>query len=506
MRHLRTTARSVAVGALILLGGAVYAHDGTIDASFGPFAGIALPFFDQGGAQFTNQDIGHALMREADGKYVLAGNVRVGDQGSGHWAGGLVRLNNDGSADTGFNYSGFEFTSIGLGRLLVSSGFQNVPDTLIYSIGPEPDGGYAVLAGETIDSNGTHRGWYREINNLQFLTGSSALGPSDGYYAHGTYLPGDNTTLLLTGGRRQSPNADMDVYVRILDPTSLNPNPTFEATLALNQGGGNNDYGQQAAYAFIPEVCAGQNCLLPRDRFYVVGYSDTGNGYGDCFVRSFSRSIINGSWGTDASFAPNINFDGAVIPNQPTHTLCHAIAVQADGRILIGGEAYVRVQGSQTDNASYWVVARLNPNGTLDTSFNATGPMPGAKAYFFQGIPATADIYNGIYSLNVQQDGRIVFAGYAGTTLQSHGYADMGFGRLREDGTPDQGFGTGGISIVTLDSGNGTGNREFALGAIVEPGRIVGVGTRQFSGDDYDYMAARLIDDDLIFADGFDAQ
>ena len=486
-----------------------YANDGAIDTSFGPDAGIALPFFDQGGAQYANQDIGHALMRQDDGKYVLAGNVRVGDQGAGHWDGGLARLNSDGSADTSFNSTfGSEFINIGGGRLLVdiAGDFQGLTDALIYSINPEPAGGYAVLSGEAINSTGTHYGWFREINNLQYLTGISQLGPADSYYAHGVYPPGDNTVLFLSGGRRQSPNADMDVYVRIVNTASINPNPIFEATLALNRGGGNNDYGQQAAYAFIPGVCFGGNCLLARERFYVVGYSDTSNGYGDCFVRSFSRAVLNGTWATDVSFTPTINFDNAVIPNQPTHTLCHAIAVQPDGKILIGGEAYVRVQGSQTDNASYWVVARLNANGSLDTGFNAGGPMPGAKAYFFEGVPTTADVYNGIYSLAVQQDGRIVFAGYAGTTLQSHGYADMGFGRLRADGTLDAGFGTGGISIVTLDSGNGTGHREFALGAILEPGRIVGVGTRQYSGDDYDYMATRLLDDDLIFADGFDAQ
>src|SRR5713101_4891876 len=90
----------------------------------------------------------------------------------------------------------------------------------------------------------------------------------------------------------------------------------------------------------------------------------------------------------------------------------YALAVQADGKILVGG-SFTMLGGDYRSS-----IGRLNADGTLDTSFN-----PGAGFY--------------VYSLALQADGKIVVGGVF-TTLggQSHN----GIGRLNADGTPDTSF------------------------------------------------------------------
>jgi len=76
----------------------------------------------------------------------------------------------------------------------------------------------------------------------------------------------------------------------------------------------------------------------------------------------------------------NANFD----PN--ANTWVNAIAVQVDGKILAGGQ--FSTIGGQTRNN----IARLNPDGTLDTAFN-----PNAN--------------NDVYTIAVQADGKVLVGG-----------------------------------------------------------------------------------------------
>jgi hypothetical protein len=63
--------------------------------------------------------------------------------------------------------------------------------------------------------------------------------------------------------------------------------------------------------------------------------------------------------------------------------------MQTDAKVIIGG-AFSTVNGTGRN-----FVARLNPNGSVDNSFD---PGPGPQAE--------------VYSLAVQTDGKIVIAGY----------------------------------------------------------------------------------------------
>jgi uncharacterized delta-60 repeat protein len=139
--------------------------------------------------------------------------------------------------------------------------------------------------------------------------------------------------------------------------------------------------------------------LQADNKILVAGHFGTLGGQNHTLI-----GRLNADGTGDADFNPAINvstIDNAV----------YAVAMQADGKILLGGYF---ILGGQ--NPSY--IGRLNADGTLDTSFN-----PGAN--------------NTVFSLVVQPDGKILVGGYF-TTLS--GQSCSGLGRLNASGTLDTSF------------------------------------------------------------------
>lgn len=99
--------------------------------------------------------------------------------------------------------------------------------------------------------------------------------------------------------------------------------------------------------------------------------------------------------------------------NLGANATVYALAVQADGKIVVGG-SFTWLRGERRDR-----LARLNPDGTLDDTFN-----PGVD--------------NGqVKALAVQTDGKIVVGG---TFTELGGETHNGIARLNPDGTLDTGF------------------------------------------------------------------
>ena len=157
-------------------------------------------------------------------------------------------------------------------------------------------------------------------------------------------------------------------------------------------------------------------------------------GYGVAFnVTSLAMQtdgkILLGGWSKVLMIGGNVyyqiarlNADGTVDGgfNPAVNGYVSALAVQADGKILVGG--WFSSLGGQTRTN----IARLNANGTLDASFN-----PGAN--------------NGITTLVVQADGKILVGGYFSALA---GRARNNIGRLNADGTLDTTFNPGASTSV----------------------------------------------------------
>jgi uncharacterized delta-60 repeat protein len=118
-----------------------------------------------------------------------------------------------------------------------------------------------------------------------------------------------------------------------------------------------------------------------------------------------------------AQFLPDGFFDVDFSP-ATLDDWAYAIAVQPDGKVVIGG-FFTDVNG-ETRNR----IARLNKDGTLDTLFG-TGP----------GIQGTANA--GVFALAAQPDGKVIVGGYfSGVNNVSR----INLARLNADGSVDTSF------------------------------------------------------------------
>jgi uncharacterized delta-60 repeat protein len=135
-------------------------------------------------------------------------------------------------------------------------------------------------------------------------------------------------------------------------------------------------------------------------------------GFGTATRNHAARLNADGS--LDGTFDPNVN------------NSVFAFATLADGRILVGGQFWT------VGGVSRHALARLNANGSLDTSFVAD-----AK---------TGSATGNVYSLVAQPNGRILVAG-AFTSLA--GVARNHFGRLEANGSIDSGFDPAANGFVT---------------------------------------------------------
>lgn len=104
--------------------------------------------------------------------------------------------------------------------------------------------------------------------------------------------------------------------------------------------------------------------MTPNDQQFVIGGSfTTYNGSAADQASGIARVNLNGS--RDATFAAWVSGNSSTV---------YAVAVQPNGQVLIGGDF------TEVDGQSCPYVARLNSNGSLDTTFNS-GSLLGGPVY-----------------------------------------------------------------------------------------------------------------------------
>src|SRR6266853_1476212 len=189
-------------------------------------------------------------------------------------------------------------------------------------------------------------------------------------------------------------------------------------------------------------------------------------------LQSDGRIIVAGRFTSFNGFTHNgicrLNADGSVdqtfgLGNGINNAAALALALQSDGRIIVGG------QFSQIDLTQRFNLARLNNDGSVDLSFD---PLNGPNG--------------DVNAIVIQPDGRIVIGG---TFIGYNGFARGGVARVLGNGVLDPSF----------DSGVGTGGNVFALalqhnGQIVLGGRFV-----QYSGTNRTFIARVFGDGSLDF-------
>ena len=155
----------------------------------------------------------------------------------------------------------------------------------------------------------------------------------------------------------------------------------------------------------------------------------------------------------------------------------NAVALQPDGKIVLAGYCH---NGSNDD----FCVARLNTDGTLDTSFD--GPSGSGNGKFLLPISTSSDVAEAVA---IQPDGKIVLAGNCGNSA----IPDFCVARLNPDGTLDTSFdGPSGASDGKFTFPIGTSSDRASAVALQPDGKIVVAGAC-FNGSNGDFCLARYL-------------
>lgn len=149
----------------------------------------------------------------------------------------------------------------------------------------------------------------------------------------------------------------------------------------------------------------------------------------------------------------------------------YAMAIQPDGRMVVGGYAVDLANGDKE-----FALVRYNYDGSLDTTF---GGGTGKVVTDFNG---TSDR---IWGVALQSDGKIVAAGETVSSVFP-GTNDIALARYNADGTLDTTFNVTGK--VTTDHGAGANNAAYAVA--ISGTNIIVAGYETVSGNN-DFMIAR---------------
>jgi uncharacterized delta-60 repeat protein len=406
------------------------------------------PSFGDGGTVITDftgrDDAVSGLAVLGDGRIVAAGTS------------GLARYNADGSIDTTFGGGDGKvgdapddpaFTADGGiavlpdGRLLVAGhdaqfGIavarylgDGTPDTTFHSSGAAQTPGVSatLLPGNenhakdvalTADGSALVVGWTRPFNaqgTAAYLARFTPAGDVDTGFSGDGYLTASfadpwkyslySSVMVLPGGRVLASGSQMfnesppsGVIIQAYTPAG-NPD------LAFGTGGGR-------AAAIVPRGAndyATDLLVQPDGKTVVVGMSGYGS-YGP-----FNGAVLrfNPDGTPDAGFGAG----GLAQPDFPSlPERWYAALRQADGKILLGGVYFAN------SDTTHRLLARLNPDGSTDTTFGANG---------------FRDLGPGVIAeLEALPDGRFLTAG------------GKVFSRHLPDGSPDPTFGTGGQVTV----------------------------------------------------------
>lgn len=244
----------------------------------------------------------------------------------------------------------------------------------------------------------------------------------------------------------------------------------------------------------------------------------------ETFVNGQSKVLVGGAFaslnGTSYNGIARLNTDGspdtAFNPGLGANATVYALAVQPDGKVVIGGD-FTAVNG----NTNYNHIARLNTDGSLDTSFNSgTGASDSVRAITLQSdgrilIGGLFTSVNGtpfnhvarlnsngsvdatfapglgaddaVFSIALQMDSRIVLGG---EFTHCSGVTRSRITRLNPDGTVDPtiNFGYGAnnfISAVAIQEDTIAGYPTNVLDEKI----VIGGGFTQYDNQSHPYLA-----------------
>ncbi|XZE33950.1 cadherin domain-containing protein [Pirellulaceae bacterium SH501] len=392
------------------------------------FAGPGSAYLNLAGMEFGND-----LVKQSDGKYLVSG---YRDSGSGRDF-MVARFNEDGTLDTTFGG--------GAGFVVNALSADSDEAQAIRVLG---DG--KILVAGTV--------WTGTNSEVAFLR----------YNSNGTL----DTTFGAGTGRVNSGIAGNESLsgMEVLSDGKVVISGSLGSDFFIARY--NNDGSKDASFGTNGLVTTdlasgadtGRGLTVQADGKYVVaGEAYNGSSYDYALVRYNTNGTLDTSFGGT----------GKVTIDLGTNSLDqgYAVRTQSDGKIVMTG---FTTSGGTPDIA----VVRLNSNGSLDTTFNATGKV-------ITTVGSGSDF--GI-DLQIQADGRIVIAGYSSISGN-----DFSVVRYNSNGSLDTTFNSTGK--LTTNFGGGSDDRAARV-LVQSDGTIVVAGTTTVGGS-YDMAIARYYSNGL---------
>jgi len=396
-----------------------YSQDGSLD-----------PTFDNDGIVTTSigsgNDQGNTVRIQSDGKIVVAGN-------SGNNL-AIARYNENGSLDNTFGTGGIVTTNIGCANASGS-------DFIIQPDGKYLIGGYCGIF-PRYDFALTRYHINGSLDNAFGINGT-AITPILNAGDQGLALAIQNDGKIIQVGYTDNGSNGDFALIRYHSNGALDTSFDIDGKVTTSVGTAND---------IIRAVA-----IQDDGKIVVAGYSYTNPSFSYDFV--VARYNINGI--LDNTFGTGGILTTAIIKN--TNDYAESIAIQTDGKILVGGYGF----------DGHLLLARYNANGTLDGMFGIGGTLSTAFGCSYQND----------YCVALQSDGSILLGGRSNLNGVTSDFAVI---RYKPNGSIDTNFGMNGIVTTPIGSGD-----DIATSiAIQQDGKIVLAG-KSYNGTNYDFALAR---------------
>jgi uncharacterized delta-60 repeat protein len=306
----------------------------------------------------------------------------------------------------------------------------------------------------------------RVEDDASFLEGpqddpKASDGQVDGINDSGPGFMGTNHYPFLTGNVLSN---DTDIYEHPLMVTGFDAsgakgqvslvNPWPDSSLDTTFGIGGKATSGIDLYNTIHAVA-----LQADDKILAVGTSSG-------LIGGYSFAVAR--YTPDGSLDPSFNGSGWVTPRFDIGSeAASSLLVQPDGKVVVAGEA-----------STYFGVTRINPDGSLDTSFGKDGYVTTS----FGGVECAAS------SVALQTDHKLLVAGFTKGSGSVVNLYDFALARYNPNGSLDTSFDKDG-KVTTDFVGNDRGSTVLVQsdGKIV----VVGTGTAMYNPNDSHIAMAR---------------
>lgn len=398
------TARTLASGDL----DTSFDSDGKATADFGTF-----------------DDAGHAVAIDGDGKIVVAGFVSTG--GNRDFA--VMRFTTSGALDSTWDGDGLARTPIGGGQdAALAVGIQS--DGKVVAAGYAETRKVAIVRYNTDGSLDTTFGGDGIVT---FLHEGQTRAYDLGFQSDGK---------IIVGGRAIGSNGIKFFAARLDDSDG-----SLDTSFGLN-GKTSFNVGERPTNAFGLAIDGSDRILL------------AGRGIGLHTGFDFAVARLDANGALDTTF----DTDGRVLIDMTgarRNDEASDVVIQS-GKIVVGGSSFNRL------NRWDFAAARLNDDGSLDTTFGGSGT---GKIIFPVGASNATDIAT---AMALQSTGKIILVGRTKPPGMKFQYS---VARLNADGTLDTTFSGDGVTLVQFgvreDRGNGV--------AVQSDDKIVVVGSAKVS-------------------------